>query len=150
MTLRCIAALSLAALALPVAAQPADAIAARQAIMKQNGRDTGAGAKMLKGEVPFSAASAMAIFKNMNDTATRFGTLFPKGSEIGGTGGDTEAAPAIWSKPADFKAAVMKFDADTRAAMAAKPATLDAFKAQFITVTGNCRSCHEGFRIKKD
>ena len=147
MTLRCIAALSLLSLALPVAAQPADPIAARQAIMKQNGRDTGAGAKMLKGEVPFSAASAMAIFKNMNDTAKKFGTLFPKGSE---TGGDTEAAPAVWSKPADFKAAVSKFDADTAAALAAKPATFDAFKAQFITVTGNCKSCHEGFRIKKD
>ena len=147
MTLRFLAALSLLAVALPVAAQPADPIAARQAIMKQNGRDTGAGAKMLKGEVPFSAASAMAIFKNMNDTAKKFGTLFPKGSK---TGGDTEAAPAVWSKPADFKAAVLKFDADTAAALAAKPATLDAFKAQFITVTGNCKSCHEGFRIKKD
>lgn len=147
MTLRLLTALALIALAAPIAAQPADPIAARQAIMKQNGRDTGAGAKMLKGEVPFDAVSAAAIFKNMNDSAKKFGTLFPKGSE---TGGDTEAAPAIWTKPAEFKAAVMKFDADTKAAMAAKPATLDAFKAQFFAVTGNCKSCHEGFRIKKN
>ena len=146
MTLRLLPALALIVLAAPLAAQPADPIAARQAMMKQNGRDTGAGAKMLKGEVPFDAASAAAIFKNMNDSAKKFGSLFPKGSE---TGGDTEAAPAIWTKPAEFKAAVMKFDADTKAAMTAKPATLDAFKAQFITVTGNCKSCHEGFRIKK-
>jgi len=144
---RVIAAFAVAALALPVVAQPADPIAARQAMMKQNGRDTGAGAKMLKGEVPFDAASAMAIFKNMNDVAKKFGSQFPKGSE---TGGDTEAAPAIWAKPADFKAAVMKFEADTGAAFAAKPATPDAFKAQFIAVTANCKSCHESFRIKKN
>jgi cytochrome c556 len=147
MTLRFITAIALAALAVPLAAQPADPIAARQAIMKQNGRDTGAGAKMLKGEVPYDPASAMVIFKNMNDSVKKFGALFPKGSE---TGGDTEAAPAVWTKPAEFKAALMKFEADTKAAMAAKPATLDAFKAQFITVTGNCKSCHEGFRIKKN
>ena len=147
MSLRLITAFALAVVALPLAAQPADPIAQRQAMMKQNGRDTGAGAKMLKGEVPFDAAMAMKIFKEMNDSSKKFGGLFPKGSE---TGGDTEAAPAIWAKPAEFKAAVMKFDADTAAAMAAKPATLDAFKAQFISVTGNCKSCHEGFRIKKN
>ena len=144
---RLIAACALAALAAPLAAQPADPIAARQAIMKQNGRDTGAGAKMLKGEVPYDPASAMVLFKNMNESVKKFGALFPKGSE---TGGDTEAAPAVWTKPAEFKAALMKFEGDTKAAMAAKPATLDAFKAQFITVTGNCKSCHEGFRIKKN
>jgi cytochrome c556 len=147
MPLRLIATLALAVFAVPLAAQGADPIAARQAIMKQNGRDTGAGAKMLKGEVPYDAASAMAIFKNMNDSSKKFGLLFPKGSE---TGGDTEAAPLIWTKPADFKAAVAKFDADTKAALAAKPATLEAFKGQFIAVTSNCRSCHESFRIKKD
>ncbi len=53
MTFRLLAAITLAALAVPLAAQPADPVAARQAIMKQNGRDTGAGAKMLKGEVPY-------------------------------------------------------------------------------------------------
>lgn len=147
MITRFIAAFALVVMAVPVVAQPAGPIAARQAMMKQNGRDTGAGAKMLKGEVAFDPASAAAIFKNMNDVAKKFASQFPKGSE---TGGDTEAAPAIWTKPAEFKAAVMKFEADTGAAFAAKPATLDAFKAQFIVVTGNCKSCHESFRIKKN
>jgi cytochrome c556 len=134
------------ALAGAAIAQPADPIATRQALMKQNGKDIGAAMKMVKGEEPFDAAKAQAIFTNMNSVAMKFGNHFPAGSN---TGGNTEAAPAIWEKPAEFKAAVAKFQADTKAAMAAKPATLDAFKAQFGTVAGNCRSCHEGFRIKK-
>lgn len=130
-----------------VVAQPADPIAARQALMKANGKDIGAAMKMIKGEEPFDAAKAQAIFANMHGVAMKFGNYFPPGSQ---TGGDTEAAPAIWAKPAEFKAAVVKFQDDTKGAMAAKPATLDAFKAAFGPVAGNCRSCHESFRIKKN
>ena len=115
--------------------------------MKANGKDIGAAMKMLKGEEPFDAAKAQMIFANMNNVAMKFGNYFPANSQ---TGGDTEASPAIWTKPADFKAALAKFQNDTAAAMAAKPATLDAFKAAFGPVGGNCRSCHEAFRIKKD
>jgi cytochrome c556 len=127
-------------------AQPADPIATRKALMKQNGKDIGAAMKMIKGEEPFDAAKAQAIFASMNGVAMKFGTHFPATSK---TGGETEAAPAIWEKPADFKAANIKFQNDTKAAMAAKPATLDAFKAAFGPVAGNCKSCHESFRIKK-
>jgi cytochrome c556 len=127
-------------------AQPADPIATRQALMKQNGKDIGAAMKMIKGEEPYDAAKAVAIFTSMNGVAMKFGSHFPPSSK---TGGDTEASPAIWEKPAEFKAAVAKFQADTKAAMAAKPATLDAFKASFGPVAGNCKSCHESFRIKK-
>jgi cytochrome c556 len=127
-------------------AQPADPIATRKALMKQNGKDIGAAMKMIKGEEPFDAAKAQAIFASMNGVAMKFGNYFPPTSK---TGGETEAAPAIWEKPAEFKAAVAKFQTDTKAAMAAKPATLDAFKASFGPVAGNCKSCHESFRIKK-
>ena len=139
------AALLVTALAAPAFAQ-ADPIAARKAMMKSNGKDTKAGAAMLKGEAPFDAAKAQAIFASMHDVATKFGGYFPKGSE---TGGETEAAPAIWAKPAEFKAAVAKFEKDTAAAMAAKPATAADFGKQFGLVTGNCKSCHEAFRVQK-
>ena len=146
MSMKIIAAALLAtALAAPAFAQ-ADPIAARQALMKANGKDTKAGVGLLKGEVPFDAAAGQAIFARMNDVAGKFGNYFPKGSE---TGGDTEAAPAIWTKPAEFKAALVKFQTDTAAAMAAKPATQAEFGKQFGAVTANCKSCHEAFRIKK-
>ena len=128
-------------------AQPADPIATRQALMKQNGKDTKAGAALAKGEVPYDAARAAMLFKDMNEVANNYGKHFPANSQ---TGGDTEAAPAIWTKPAEFKAALAKFQADTKAAMAAKPVTVEAFRVQFGAVTANCKSCHESFRVKKD
>ncbi len=135
-----------AAVVAPVVAQPSGPIAQRQALMKQNGKDTKAGFAMVKGDAPYDAAKALMIFSGMHDVASKYGALFPKGSE---TGGDTEAAPAIWTKPAEFKAAVAKFEADTKKAMDAKPATLDAFKPLLISVTANCKSCHEAFRVDK-
>ena len=100
---------------------------------------------MLKGEVPFDAAKAQAIFAGMHSVAAKFGNYFPAGSG----GGDSEAAPAVWEKPAEFKAALAKFEKDTAAAMAAKVTTKEAFGQQFGMVTANCKSCHETFRIKK-
>jgi cytochrome c556 len=129
----------------PVLAQPADPIKAREKLMEQNGKDAKAGGAMLKGEVPFDAAKAAAIFKDMNDVANNFGKYFPPGSDQG----KTTASPAIWAKPADWQAALAKFQKDTAAAMAAKPQTLEAFGQQFGAVTSNCKSCHEAFRVKK-
>ncbi len=125
-------------------AQPADPIKARERLMEQNGRDAKAGGQMLKGEVPYDPAKAVAIFTSMNDVAKKFGNYFPKGSE-----GGSEASPAIWSKPAEFQAALAKFQKDTAAAAAAKPATAAEFGPLFGQVTGNCKSCHEAFRVKK-
>ncbi|WP_310497616.1 cytochrome c [Sandarakinorhabdus sp.] len=133
------------ALAAPALAQTGH-VAERQAIMKGNGKGAKAGGAMLKGEVPFDAAAAQKILSDMAAGAKAFGTHFPKGSE---TGGDTEAAPAVWTKPAEWKAAVAKFEKDTAAAAATRPAALPAFGQAFSTVTANCKSCHEAFKIKK-
>lgn len=130
----------------PVLAQGGP-IEQRQALMKMNGRDAKAGGDMLKGTTPYDAAKAKAIFTSMNDVASKYGSLFPANSK---TGGKTEAAPAIWDKPAEFQAAVAKFKADTASAMTADLSTKEAFGAQFGKVTANCRSCHESFRIKLD
>jgi cytochrome c556 len=135
----------LAVVAAPVLAQDGP-IETRQKMMKAVGGATKAGGDMLKGAVPFDADKAVGVFKTMNDVAARYANYFPAGSD---TGGNTEAAPAIWAKPAEFKAAVAKFEKDTAAAMAAKPATLAAFGQQFGAVTANCKSCHEAFRLKK-
>lgn len=140
-----IAAALASALILPAMVQ-AGPIEDRQAIMKANGRDTKMAADMLKGVVPFDAAAAGKILGNYVTGAKAFGKLFPAGSD---KGAETEAAPAIWAKPADWKAAVAKFEADTAAAAALKPADAAAFGKAFGMVTANCKSCHEGFRIKK-
>jgi cytochrome c556 len=141
---RLIAIVAALAFAAPALAQGGP-IETRQALMENNGRDAKAGGDMLKGTSPYDAARAKAIFASMNDVANKFGAQFPATSK---TGGKTEAAPAIWEKPAEFKAAVTKFQADTAAAMKADLSTQAAFGAQFGKVTANCKSCHESFRIK--
>lgn len=134
------------AIVAPVVAQPGDPVAMREKLMEQNGKDAKLGGQMLKGEVPFDAAKAQGIFASMHGVATKFGNYFPAGSNSA----KSEAAPAVWTKPAEFKAAVAKFEKDTAAAMAAKVSTKEAFGQQFGMVTANCKSCHEAFRIKKD
>ena len=139
-----IAATLAAAVILPTAAF-AGPIEDRQAIMKGNGRDTKMGGDMLKGAVPFDAAAANKILANYAAAAKAFPNHFPAGSDKG----DTEAAPAIWTKPADWKAATAKFQKDTATAVALKPTDAASFGKAFGMVTANCKSCHEGFRIKK-
>ncbi len=134
------------AVILPATLASAGPIEDRQAIMKGNGRDTKAGGAMVKGETPFDAAAANKILANYAAGAKAFGKHFPASSK---TGGDTEAAPAIWDKPADWKAALAKFQTDTAAAVAMKPADAASFGKAFGLVTANCKSCHEAFRIKK-
>ncbi|MAU95771.1 MAG: cytochrome C554 [Fulvimarina sp.] len=147
--------LSLAVLALsgaailagPALAQNLDAIKTRQELMKDNGKAAKEAGAILKGEAEFSADKATEIFTRMHDIAVKFGDHFPEDSK---TGGDTEAAPAIWEKPAEFEAALVKYQDDTQAAIDAAPQDVDAFKQAFGQVAQNCKGCHEDFRIDKD
>lgn len=133
-----------AVLAVPATAQNLDAIKARQQLMKENGDATKAGGAILKGEAEFSAEKAAEIFSQMHEVAVKFGDYFPEDSK---TGGDTEAAPAIWEQPEEFEAALVKYQEDTQAAIDAAPQDIDAFKQQFGMVAQNCKGCHEDFRI---
>ncbi|MEP0940661.1 MAG: cytochrome c [Rhizobiaceae bacterium] len=123
-----------------------DPIAVRKAMMKNVGAATGAGGAMMKGEAEFNAVAAQLILRTMNTAALGFGELFPAGSE---SGGDSTASPKIWEDRAGFDAAIAKFQSDTAAGIAAKPASLDEFKAAFGAAAANCGSCHKAYRIKK-
>lgn len=139
------AALVTAAL-LPAVAANADPIKERQGIMEANGKAAKKGGAMLKGDTPFDAATAAKVLADFAAGAKAFGKLFPAGTD---KGGDTEAAPAIWAKPTEWKAALTKFETDTAAAVAMKPADAASFGKAFGMVTANCKSCHEAFRVKK-
>jgi cytochrome c556 len=122
-----------------------DPIAARKAMMKANGGATGAVVKMVKGEAPFDLATAKKTFATYQESAAKMPALFPDNSK---TGGETTAAPKIWTDMADFKAKFVKFGADAKAAGAAVK-DLDSLKAAFGNVAKNCGGCHETYRIKK-
>lgn len=122
-----------------------DPIAARKALMKETGKQAGAGAAMLRGEAPFDLAKAKAILATFHDTATKAPALFPDTAK---TGEDTAALPKIWESKADFDAKFVKFAEDAKAAEA-NVTDLDSFKAAFSGATKNCGGCHELYRLKK-
>lgn len=121
------------------AAISADPILDRQAVMKNTGAATGAGAKIMKGEAPFDLTTAQLILRTMNNAAHGLGYMFPAGSE---TGHKTRAKQAIWDDAAGFQAAVAKFAADSSAQVTDEA----SFKAAFGAVTKNCGTCHEAYR----
>jgi cytochrome c556 len=123
-----------------------DTIKNRQALMKRSGDMAKLGASMIRGDTPFDMAKANQIFGAFQDKADKLPTLFPDCSK---TGGNTHAAPAIWSKPDDFKAIIAKFGTDVKAAEA-NTKDADTFKASFQAVGKNCSGCHETFRTKLD
>jgi cytochrome c556 len=128
-----------------------DPIAARKAIMDSNGAAAAVAAGMLKGQIPYSPVVAKSVFAALNSTAHTFGDYFPEGSE---DPAKSSAAPKIWEDRPAFEAALGKFSADIAAAMQASgkdgPADQAAFQAAIEPVLGNCRSCHEDFRLKND
>ena len=84
----------------PVSAQT-DVIAQRKALMKGVGGATRDPGQMLRGQQGFDLAKVKAALETYAEAASKMPALYPAGSE---TGGETQAAPAIWQNKADFDA----------------------------------------------
>ena len=117
----------------------------RQTLMKKSGDEAKIGTAMIKGERPFEADKVQEIYAAFAEDAKQMPTLFPDCSKAGAK---TTAAPAIWERMDDFKAAIAKFAVDVKAAQDNKTNDLDALKANFQTIGKNCSSCHQTFRIR--
>jgi cytochrome c556 len=139
-------ALTLAVGAVSIAHATDDVIATRQKLMAANGAATGAAAGMAKEEIAFNPAIAKAALQSWSAVSFAFGDYFPEGSDTG----DTRASPKIWEDAAGWNAALEKFRADAEAAIAADPKDLDSFKTAMSSVTANCQSCHETFRLERN
>lgn len=140
------AALALAGVSLTAAgaaSAQSDAVAQRQALMKKVGGAMKTLSGMARGQAPYDAAAAKAAFATMNDAAQKFGTLFPAGSNAG----KTAAAAAVWSDRAGFDKKLAGFKADTGMAMKADLAKTESFTPVFGKVAGNCKGCHETYKI---
>jgi cytochrome c556 len=121
-----------------------DTIDKRQTLMKRSAEMAKAGSAMIKGDTPFDLAKAQEIFAAFAEDAGAMPTLFPDCSK---TGDHTTAAPAIWDKSDDFKAAIAKFTADVKAAQAGTK-DLDSLKTNFQAIGKDCGSCHQTFRVR--
>lgn len=126
----------------------ADAIADRKALMKEKvGASMGLLGKTAKGEMAYDAAAVLAAFTTMREASVTFGDLFPADSK---EGGETTASPKIWDDMEGFKAALVKFQGDLDAAISAAPADQAALGPVLGAVGGNCKSCHEAYRVMKN
>jgi len=144
MIIRTVLAVAAVAVGVTAVAAQQDPIKARQAIMKANGQQAGIGAKMVKGEEPFSLDKAKKIFATYQDVAKAH-ELFPESSKTG----DTAALPAVWENKADFEARLTKLANDAKAAEG-KVHDEASFKAEFAEVQKNCGGCHQTYRKKKE
>ena len=124
----------------------ADPIADRKAAMKATGAAAKAIGDMMADGGTFDGAKAAELLTAVAAGAKTFPDLFPAGSE---TGGETTASPKIWAEMDAFKAASAKFEADATAAAAAAGQGKEAFGAAVGAFFGNCKSCHESYRVAK-
>jgi len=99
---------------------------------------------MLKGEKEFDANTLQESLAVFAAAADKLGSLVPEGSSGG------EASPAIWDDPDGFAAAIKKWQDTTAAAIDAAPQSLEAAATVMKPVLGNCKSCHEDYRIEDD
>ncbi len=117
----------------------------RQAVMKSIGGHMGAISGIIK-KGTANRANLVTHAQGMADLAGIAATVFPEGSDFG----ETEALPAIWEKPEDFKKAVKMFeDAASAFNMAAKSDDMAQIGPAFGNLAKTCKNCHENFREKK-
>lgn len=127
-----------------VVAAQSDPIAARKALMKENGAQSRIAREMIEGKQPFNLAAAKKVLATYASVHEKSKALWPDSSKAG----DTAALPAVWENKADFDAKLAKFSAEARAAEA-KVTNLDTFKAAISEVGKNCGGCHNTYRKKQ-
>lgn len=110
----------------------------------------GAAFKAVRGELEKDApdfALVAAKANDINGRAAKIPDHFPAGTSTE-DGFDTEALPAIWQKPEEFKAAAAKLaDESAKLASLAGGADKAAVSAQAKAMGGACKGCHDQFRL---
>jgi len=145
MIIRTVLAVAALGIGVTVVSAQSDPIAARKALMKENGDQAKIASAMLKGEALFDLTKAKAALASFQQAGEKAPALFPDNSK---TGGETAALPKIWEDKADFNARLAKLAADAKAA-AGTVTDLNSFKAEMGTIGKQCGGCHELYRAKK-
>ncbi|MBA4748937.1 MAG: cytochrome c [Sphingopyxis sp.] len=135
-------------LAVPSIAAAPDTIKARQDNFKAMGRSMKLISDELKKDAPVFATvrrEAAALER----AGKRIPGFFPRGTGAA-AGVNTDALPAIWQKPADFRTAATKLNGATKALRTAAAGTDAARIRAALGATGaTCKGCHDQFRLDK-
>ncbi|MEO1245014.1 MAG: cytochrome c [Pseudomonadota bacterium] len=124
-----------------------DPIEKRHELMEDVGKAAKPVGLMLRGDSEYDWAVVLTSLNTFEGASKHFGDLFPAGSE---TGGDTEAAPAIWDDREGFDEALAMWRDATQDAIAAQPQTLDTARPVLGGVFKTCKNCHDGYRIEDE
>ncbi|MDJ0939500.1 MAG: cytochrome c [Woeseiaceae bacterium] len=119
----------------------------RQDLMKSVREAAKPVGQMMRGDMDFDADTLMSSLETWLDVSTKFGGLFPPGSE---SGEETEAAPAIWTDREGFDKALAEWQTATQAAIDAKPASLEEARPIVGPVFNTCKGCHDNYRIEEE
>ena len=143
-----IAALVLAAAAVPVVAQQMkveNQVKYRRAAYQLMNLNFGSLEAMTSDKKPYNRDEAM---RNAEFVALL--STVPKGFFGEGTDKDTKAKPEIWTKRADFDAKMDKMTTETAKLPAvARSGDVAALKTQVHAVGEACKACHDEYRAKQ-
>ena len=140
---------TLAVVALPALAAE-DPIAARQALMSNNGAAAGVAGGIMKGELEYSPVVGRAVIQALAATAATYGDYFPEGSLDESR---SRAAPIIWEDMEGFLAELEEYRTAVASAQEVSgrdgPPDQAAFGSAMQPVFDTCTSCHETYRLEE-
>ncbi|MBR1164115.1 MULTISPECIES: c-type cytochrome [Bradyrhizobium] len=125
-----------------------DQVKKTQAMMKDNGKNAGALAAMLKGEKPYDQATVNAALAQFEDTAKQLPTLFPESMKGVKLDGDYAPSPKIWEDKTGFAQQATSFAKAVTDAKG-KIKDVDTLKVELGLIGKQCGGCHETYRLKK-
>ncbi|MEY9495692.1 cytochrome c556 [Bradyrhizobium elkanii] len=125
-----------------------DQVKKTQAMMKDNGKNAGALAAMLKGEKPYDQATVNAALAQFEDTAKQLPTLFPESMKGVKLDGDYAPSPKIWEDKTGFAQHATSFAKAVTDAKG-KIKDVDTLKVELGLIGKQCGGCHETYRLKK-
>ena len=147
----CAALVAAAGLALSLGAGVASAQTPQQAIQFRKGSmqvqqwHVRSLVQMIKGQRPFDAAVYLKAVTVLDMLSASAGEGYIPGSESG----ETRALPEVFKDPAAFRAAVERFQGQTKKALAvARSGDEKARRAEVPELLKTCEGCHERFRSK--
>jgi cytochrome c556 len=127
-------------------AKPEVLVKQRQAAMTLQGKYFGPMAGMAQGKVPYNGG----VVQRNAGFLEALSKMAWDGFDPSTKGEKSAALPAIWEKPAEFKQAVERFEAEAaKLASASKSGDEAAVKAQIGAVGKTCGGCHDNFREKR-
>ncbi|WP_168222979.1 cytochrome c [Oceanicola sp. D3] len=124
---------------------------AREALMKEMGKNLGTLGKMAKGEIDFDGAAASAAATALHEAAEKAlaDDMWSEDSDSMSVDG-SRAMPEIWDNYADFQEKGATLIAAIESAQAATGEGLQAVQASMGDLGGACGGCHKVYRAPEE